>query len=281
MKAVIVKTHLASIKTKQSGLSLIELLIAMIIGLFLLAGITTTYISSKKSSIERDQYSLLVDNGRIALEVMSNTLQHTGYTSSNGTPLEDKFIAAAADVKSVACGVPSVINTGIFPNNVTNDSNSGDSVGVIFLGDSDVFTDCSGGTLPATCQLGPGLSINASKIYSAFYLDAADETLKCAGSRDNAAQLIAEGIENMQILYGVDANDDNLVDRYVNANDVGTLWNNVINIQIAVLARTLREVKDKAEQEKFTLLDYEHTTPTDRFQRAVFSTTISLRNSLN
>ena len=281
MNTAILKTHVAPVKTKQSGLSLIELLIAMIIGLFLLAGITTSYLSSKKSSLERDQYSILEGNGRIALEILSNTLQHTGYTSSNGALLEDKFIAAAADVKSVSCGVPSVMNTGIFPTNVTNDNDSGDSIGVIYLGDSNVFTDCSGGTLPASCQISPGLPVEASKIYSAFYLDAADETLKCAGSRDNAVQPIAEGIENMQILYGVDANDDNLVDRYVKAPDVGTLWNNVINIQVAVLARTLREVKDVAEQQKFTLLDYEHTTPTDRFHRAVFSTTISLRNSLN
>ena len=34
---------------KQSGLSLIELLVAMVIGLFLLAGITTSYLSSKKN----------------------------------------------------------------------------------------------------------------------------------------------------------------------------------------------------------------------------------------
>ena len=285
MKKVKLKTHLAPMKTKQSGFSLIELLIAMIIGLFLLAGIATSYVSSKKSSIERNQFTTLEENGRMALEVLSNSLQHTGYTSSNSAPLEDKFIDTAADVKSVTCGVPSVMNSGLFPTTfpanakITNDSDSGDSVGVIYLGDSNIFTDCSGGTLPASCQIGSGLTVNASKIYSAFYLDATD--LKCAGSRDNAVQLIAEGIENMQILYGVDADDDNLVDRYVKAPDVGTLWNNVINIQIAILARTLREIKDTAEQQKFTLLDYEHTTPTDRFQRAVFSTTISLRNSLN
>ncbi len=85
----------------------------------------------------------------------------------------------------------------------------------------------------------------------------------------------------MQILYGVDANADNQVDRYVNAPNVGTLWNNVISIQVAVLARSLIEVKDTAESESFTLLDTAVTTPSDRFQRAVFSTTVSLRNSLN
>lgn len=263
--------------TNQSGLSLIELLIAMFIGLFLLAGITSSYLSSKKTSIARDQYSILEDNGRIALEVLTNTLQHTGYTSASGTPLEDKFITAAVTSSSCSDGSQSVLNTGIIP--VTADNNAGDSLGVIYLGDSNVFTDCSGAPLPATCQLNPGLPTDPAKIYSAFFLDASN--LQCAGSRDASEQTIAEGIENMQILYGVDANADNQVDRYVNAPNVGTLWNNVINIQVAVLARSLIEVKDTAESESFTLLDTPITTPTDRYQRAVFSTTISLRNSLN
>ncbi len=267
---------------RQSGLSLVELLIAMIIGLFLLAGITTSYLSSKKASIKRDQYSMLEDNGRLALEILTKTLEHTGYTSSKGVPLEDKFISVAADVSSSNCGADqSVMNTAIFPANVTIDSNTGDSIGTIHLGDNDVFTDCSGGVLPADCRLETG-TIDTSKIYSAFYLNEDDNTLMCSGSRDNAKQLIAEGIENMQILYGVDENEDDVADRYVSANDVkDDLWNTVVSIQIAVLARSLREVKDKAEIKKFTLLDFEHTTLSDRYQRAVFSTTISLRNSLN
>ena len=88
-------------RNRQSGLSLVELLIAMTIGLFLLAGITTSYLSSKKTSIKRDQYSQLEDNGRLALEILTKTLEHTGYTSSKGVPLEDKFISVAADVSSL------------------------------------------------------------------------------------------------------------------------------------------------------------------------------------
>ena len=276
MKTAILKTHVAPIKTKQSGLSLIELLIAMIIGLFLLAGITTSYLSSKKSSLERDQYSILEDNGRLALEVLTKTLEHTGYATPNNVPLEeDKLITAAINSSICSDGTQSVINPGIFSavNFVTDDNDSGDRVGVVYRGDGNVFTDCSGGVLPATCG-------SPEKIYSAFYRDATDDTLKCAGSRDNDAQLIAEGIENIQILYGIDVDEspNKDVERYVNASAVNGLWDNVISIQVAVLARSLKAVKDKAEQQKFTLLDYEHTTPTDRYQRAVFSTTISLRN---
>ena len=50
----------------------------------------------------------------------------------------------------------------------------------------------------------------------------------------------------MQILYGVDSDgDDNVVDRYVNATQVGTFVNNIVSVQIAVLVRSAREIKER------------------------------------
>lgn len=270
---------------KQAGLSLLELLIAMFIGLFLLVGISSSYLSSKKNSIIRNQFSILEDNGRLALEVMTRTLEHTGYTSAAGVPLSAKFIQAAdLPITSSGCegGDQSVKNPAIITSSTADNSN-GDSIGVIYLGDSNISTDCSGGPLPENCQLDPdkGSSINPSKIYSSFFLDAATNELKCAGSRVDSVETIAEGVENIQILYGVDVDveGDRIVDRYVNADNVGPYWNSIINIQIAILVRSPREVKDKSEAITYTLLDTPVAT-NDRYQRAVFSTTISLRNTL-
>lgn len=268
-------------KRRSKGLSLIELLIAMFIGLFLLAGITSSYIYSKKSSISRDQYSLLEDNGRIALEIMSRTLEHTGYTSSIGAPLVNNFITTSVDSRTCSGGGASVINTGLFPANSTlNNDVNGDRIGVVYLGDADVSSDCTGAALPANCQISPTTTAETASIYSTFYLNNADNTLMCAGSRENTAQVIAEGVENMQILYGIDANGDKAVDRYVNADNVNGSWNSVISVQIAILVRALRETKDKAEAVTYTLLDTPITSDNDRFKRAVFSTTVNLRNTL-
>ena len=157
---------------------------------------------------------------------------------------------------------------------------------MIFLGDSNVSKDCSGAELPVTCQIGSGAATNSAKIYSAFYIDNTSNLI-CVGSRDAVEQPIAEGIENMQVLYGLDRNGDSIVDSYVNANAIDGVgingaWTDVVSIQVAVLVRTLKEVKDIAEAETFTLLDTAYTVPTaDRFLRAVFSSTISIRNSLN
>ena len=269
---------------KQTGLSLIELLIAMLIGLFLLTGIATSYLSSKKSSNTRDEFSMLEDNGRLALEVLSGVLEHTGYTPVNAGILNPPFITNDTQVVSAACGTGnSVESTGIFSTRITQDNAAGDAITVMNNADNRVFTDCSGGQLPVACQSSPagaaaGIPSVATRIYNAFYLEGGE--LRCAGSRDNSVQVIADGIENMQFLYGLDTTDDGRVDKYVNATNVGGFWNSVMSIQVAILVRSDKVVKAQSEQITYTLLDQSYTAPDDRFQRAVFTTTVRIRNTL-
>lgn len=268
----------------QSGLTLLELLIAMFIGLFLLAGISSSYLSSKKTSVKRDQLSILEDNGRVALDIIKKTLEHTGYTTSRGNPLDNKFILSAVTSKSCNDSSASVLTPGNFPNPATDDDDASDSIGVIHLGDENISMDCTGKELIASCQIPNVSNPDVARIYSAFFVDKTDATqppkLQCAGSRNTDVQTIAEGVENMQILYGVDVDGDNTVERYVSEPDVGTQWDDVISIQVGLLMRSELEVNDTASEKKFSLLDAQITTD-DRYQRAVFITTISLRNSLN
>ncbi len=272
------------VQKKQTGLSLIELLIAMLIGLFLLTGIATSYLSSKKSSNTRDEFSMLEDNGRLALEVLSGVLEHTGYTPVNAGILNPPFITNDTQVVSAACGTGnSVESTGIFSTRITQDNAAGDAITVMNNADNRVFTDCSGGQLPVACQASPagaaaGIPSVATRIYNAFYLEGGE--LRCAGSRDNSVQVIADGIENMQFLYGLDTTDDGRVDKYVNATNVGGFWNSVMSIQVAILVRSDKVVKAQSEQITYTLLDQSYTAPDDRFQRAVFTTTVRIRNTL-
>jgi len=268
----------------QAGLSLIELLVAMVIGLFLLAGIASSYVSSKNSSVKRDQVSLLEDNGRLVLEIISSAIEHTGYTPVNAGIMPSQFITTASDVVDDTCedGTNNVMNTSIF--RITADNSGSDALGVIYHGDNTIFTDCTGAQLSANCRLKPVPSTNnfsdAARIYNSFYVNSSTDRLLCAGSRSSTPQVIAEGVESVQFLYGVDTNGDNIVDRYTNASNIAGLWNNVVSIQIAVLVRSLKPVKSVAESKQFTLLDTSITSPSDRYQRAVFSTTVKLRNTL-
>jgi len=275
----ILNTQCNRLVKKQSGLSLIELLIAMLIGLFLLVGITTSYLSSKKSSIVRDHVSILEDNGRAALEILTNTLQHTGYRSTDLDLLENPFMATQPLSSSCGTGITSVLAPTNFPaGNENNDA--GDTISVFYLGDDEINTDCAGGVLPSACRVGANVDSNAHRIFNAFFIDA-DNNLQCAGSQTAELQTIAEGVENIQILYGLNTDDDEFqsVERYVNASDIGINdWGQVVSIQVAILVRTLIQVKSQPETQSFSLLDKDVDSPNDRFQRAVFSTSINLRN---
>ncbi len=268
----------------QAGLSLIELLIAMLIGLFLLTGIATSYLSSKNSSNKRDELTKLEDNGRLALEVISRGIEHTGYTPINTGILNPPFITNGAQVVSAACGAGnSVENIGIIAPRITQDNAAGDALTVMFNADNEVFTDCSGGELPVACRAAPagaaaGAPSVATRIYNAFYLQG--DELRCAGSRDGNVQVIADGIENMQFLYGLDTTDDGRVNRYVNANNVGAFWNSVLSVQVAILVSSTKDVKAQNEQITYTLLDQPVIAPNDKKQRAVFTTTVRIRNTL-
>lgn len=97
---------------------------------------------------------------------------------------------------------------------------------------------------------------------------------------------IAEGIERMEILYGVDRNPiDSRVDTYVSAEKVVD-WNSVMTVQIALLARAPDEYGTDRDTQTYVLL----TAPdeevvqagpfNDRNQRKVFTATLALRNQI-
>jgi len=270
----------------QAGFSLIELLIAMLLGVFLLAGIASSYVSSKKTSRDSNELSQIEDNGRIALETIRDIIQHTGYSPNSDASLHPFIVTAS--VASVACsdGSNSVVNPALFTQaRITTDGANGDSLAVTYYGDNNLFTDCLGNALPAACRLGTaGVSNNAAKIHNSFFVTN-NNKLKCAGSRTENAHTIADGIENIQYLYGVDTDGDNSIDSYLNATALAnkavanpSIWNAITSIQVAVLVRSLKPIKPTAESKSYTLLDTTVTSNSDRFKREVFTTTVRLRN---
>ncbi len=266
---------------QQAGFTLIEMMIAMVLGILLSVGTATVYFSSQRASLAQSQYLALEDNGRVALEILTQIIEHTGYVSTNASPLagEDRFITS--NIVAASCGGQSnVLDISLFKDEKTENSNVGDSIGVVYIGDSNINRDCSGAQLPAACQVGGVGTVEASKIYNHFSVGTNTDNipvLNCAGSRSAALVEIAEGVENLQVLYGVDNDADNQVDQYVNADNVSA-WGRVISVQLAILVRSLSRVKKQKESKTFTLLDNTVLSVDDKYQRAVFSTIVRLRN---
>ena len=267
-------------KSEQLGLSLIELLVSMVVGFFIIAGISSVYIDSKRSSITNNELSLLQESGRLTLQILSETIQHTSYTSTSTIPFSDMFIRDSVSSASCSDGTESVLDPNLF-SPLENNTGNGDTIGVAYMGDDKLNIDCLGKGLPEGCRLGSPSPVAASIIYSYFKVQNLDDvpTLMCISSLADSPQEIAEGVENIQFTYGEDVNADGIADRYVNSSDVVN-WGSVVSVNIAVLIRSLSPVALSNTPRSYKLSEDTTVTRNDKFLRAVFTSTVRLRNVL-
>ncbi len=120
--------------------------------------------------------------------------------------------------------------------------------------------------------------------------------LNAAGGNVGAtAEELVEGVEDMQITYGVDTSNpatcsdtDGVVDTYVDANAVPATapcataeddWKKVLSVRISLLMRTEDGITSQPQPYFFTN-PLAATVPVDRRLRKVFTTTVAVRNRL-
>jgi type IV pilus assembly protein PilW len=68
---------------QQRGLSLIELMIALLVGLLLLGGLIQIYLSSKQSYNAQEQLARMQEGGRFAMDLITRDLRRAGHWGGN------------------------------------------------------------------------------------------------------------------------------------------------------------------------------------------------------
>ena len=108
----------------------------------------------------------------------------------------------------------------------------------------------------------------------------------------NPSEELAEGIDQLEIRYGVDTTNDGRVDNYVDADAIPVSggapnWAAVYSVQIALLARAPEAYGNDLDGQQYTLLSAGNGVNAvtvgpfnDRFQRKVFTATAALRNQI-
>lgn len=92
---------------RQAGLSLVELLVAITLGLFLSFGAVQAFLSGKKAYTMQESLSRIQETGRLAQEFINFDIRRAGdYGCSSG----EAFAAAGADDVAAACGSSTGIN---------------------------------------------------------------------------------------------------------------------------------------------------------------------------
>lgn len=98
------------------------------------------------------------------------------------------------------------------------------------------------------------------------------------GAREFRVESIAEGIENIQIDYGIDTSGDGVPDNTLTAPSTPVDWGNVTTAQIHVLARNINRVVGTADTKTYNLGGAGSVTPGGNFKRHVFTSHVRLVN---
>ena len=69
----------------MTGFSLVEFMVAMVLGFIVVGGAISVYLTSKNSFTEGEQVAQLADNARFALQVMGNSSRHIGFFGGSGS----------------------------------------------------------------------------------------------------------------------------------------------------------------------------------------------------
>jgi len=91
---------------------------------------------------------------------------------------------------------------------------------------------------------------------------------------------VVEGVDSMQIEFGIDNIGNNrTADNYVTA-DLVTDWDQVVSVRIGLLVRSLEEYGTERDNVARQILNQTITAFNDRRQRQIFTTTVTLRNKV-
>lgn len=210
-------THLHS-RQRAHGRSLLELMVALIIGMIILGAVLLTSISGNSSGRRQDGVAVLNEDAQIAANLLGGHLKIAGYSrvvASPAPPAEFRNYAGPG-VRGCDGGVA---NDNVNMNGmVCNGGNGPDALMVAYEGDAfNTFPTAGAPTIPTDClgqALAPGGSLpttpsegkvgaNYWLVENIFYVNNSNE-LVCSGNGiPGREQPLIGNVEDMQVTYGV------------------------------------------------------------------------------
>lgn len=217
---------------RQRGLSLIELMVSLTIGLILMVAIISTYIGSSSASRVSEAQSRMDEDGQAALSILAQQLRMAGSNPLRATYISAQpYNPAFSATTTAATGTYIVRGCDATFDNITTAADIADltctgaashnSIAISYEADSDntgsttagTAFDCVGQTIPtttATLVVSNGTSTTTQVVSYAvadnrYYIGTSNvitvPSLYCKG-KGGATQPLVENIEDMKIVYG-------------------------------------------------------------------------------
>ncbi len=328
----------------QRGISLVEIMVALAVGLFLTAGVVQIFLGNKQSYRVAEGSARIQENARFAMEFIAIDARMAGYQGCAGAsrtvvntlgaspsfvedfdiPVEGfQATSASAWSPSVDASISSPLGgrdiltiRGAFGNgtNITgqptdaSDCASSSSYtqnlkvtsGAGFQSvDYAIASNCNrasifqfattpeasattidtGGVDLGACYAGTGelLPLETRSFYIRANASGIPSLYRQIGSA--GAQELVEGVEDLQVLYGLDNDGDGAANGFVTANQASANWDQVVSLRICLGFRSVEDNLTTSDDAPPACADSQ-VNLTGNHLRRVFTTTIGLRNRL-
>jgi type IV pilus assembly protein PilW len=222
--------------TRQRGFSLVELSIAMLIALFLLGGLVTLVMGTRRTSATQTALGQLQDNQRIAMTLIANVVQKAGYFPNPVTQQLSSFNAETlSGVTMAASQVLGGTHLAVSP---------GDRLAVRFYTPStdpnSTVINCAGQSNPAASSA-PNPNLWYTNVFRVATVNGT-KWLQCQTRSSGAGTVLTvnliPNVTSISVLYGVSAaaaGNDYSVVQYLNAGQMtATNWLNVTALKVTL-----------------------------------------------
>lgn len=260
------RLHQASIRYSQAGLTIVELMVSIAVGLLVVLAVTALLLSTKTGYIFQDEGARLQETGGYAIESITRAVRQAGYENW------DTGAAAILTPPEISANISGLDASGLKESDIGIDAplsksvNGSDVLAVRFTGSGSApggdgtLLNCAGFGVAAPIDL------EIDRGWSIFYVardKSGEPELRCKyfGKSSWNTEAIARGIETLQVLYGLDTDADGVPNQFLNASAISkldtqlaleganveerrldknrrTYWKKVVTLKIAILVRS-------------------------------------------
>ncbi|ARN75473.1 PilW family protein [Oceanicoccus sagamiensis] len=272
---------------RQQGLTLIELMISVALASVLM-GAALQFITSTRQAYElANDISMVQENGRMALDILTKDVRMAGSRNRLvGDGMVPDFFFSTYTTDSYTLNASTTASALL--------SNTSDRIAVEYdpPGDNPRPGDEKAISITEKTCLGTDIAAEENIIANVYTVEDRDDdgvnSLYCqsydvtaASWLDGAPEPLVDGIDNMQVLYGIatDVANPDSVTMYVSADRVSS-WSNIRSARISLLVSSGMASAfaiDKLRQ--YQLLDSGLLSITDRQPRRIYSTTVQFNNT--
>jgi type IV pilus assembly protein PilW len=210
----------------QQGFTLLEIMIALTIGLFLLGALVTIVQSNKAAFLNQSQLAQMQDSERMAMTLMAEVIQEAGYFPDPTTnTVGGTLIASGAFANSQA------ITGGYVA------AAPGDTISVRYMtAPLDGILNCSGVPNPNPVGGANILYVNQFNVAVTAGVPGGQLICTVTTAAGTTAYTLVNGVTNLRVFYGVKTNVaalGNNADTYLLASQMtAAYWSSVITVMV-------------------------------------------------